>query len=78
MDKLEIIKLSGIQIKHIKPLEELKKIRQLDISNTMVKSLTPIEENYNLEVLVCYNTKIKQKKIDDFRNLHPDCQISYY
>ncbi len=78
MNKLEIIKLSGIQIKHIKPLEKLKTIRQLDISNTMVKSLTPIQDNYNLKILVCYNTKIKPKKIEEFKNRHPECQISYY
>jgi len=78
MNKLEIIKLSGIPIKDIKPLEDLEKIKQLDISNTQVKTLSPIEKLSNLEVLICYNTRIKDKKVEDFRELHPDCQIVYY
>lgn len=78
MDKLEVIKLSGIPIKDIKPLEDLVKIKQLDISNTQVKTLSPIEKLDNLELLICYNTRIKDKKVENFRELHPNCQIVYY
>jgi Leucine-rich repeat (LRR) protein len=78
MSKLEVIKMSGIQIKDIKPLGSLTGIKQLDISNTQVKSLSPIQSLSDLEMLVCYNTRIKDKVIDSFKELHPDCQIVYY
>ncbi len=78
MEQLKVLKLSGIQIRNLKPVEELSNIRQLDISNTRVRSLRPIEENYNLELLVCYNTRLNDRRVDNFKSIHPDCKVVFY
>ncbi len=75
--RIEVLNCSGTQIKGLDGLERLTALNDLDCSNTSVKKLDPVY-NLSLESLKCYNTRISSKRIDEFKQLNPDCDVSFY
>ncbi|MCA6075493.1 leucine-rich repeat domain-containing protein [Fulvivirga sedimenti] len=75
--RIEVLNCSGTQIKGLDGLERLSALNNLDCSNTSVKKLDPVY-NLGLEILNCYNTRISSKRIDEFKQLNPECDVSFY
>lgn len=69
---------SGTQIKDLKALEQIVGLEQLDCSNTNIKKLKSLENMTNLRLLKCFNTKLSEKKVEDFKGLHPQCEVVFY
>ncbi len=77
LHQLKKLNCAGTQIKKLDYLEKLQNLEYLDCSNTAVKKLDPLD-NLPLKTLTCYNTKITTREIQNFKIVHPDCQVVYY
>lgn len=77
MENLTALNCGGTQIKRLDPLRGLHQLESLDCSNTNVKRLDPVMY-LSLRTLKCYNTRIKRRRIDQFREHNPDCDVIYY
>ena len=75
--RLEYLDCSGTQIKRLDGLERLGLLEYLDCSNTLIKRLDPVTR-LALKTLKCYNTKISSRRIDEFKQLNPECDVSFY
>ena len=75
--KLENLNCSGTQIKSLRGLANLTRLEYLDCSNTSIKKLDEVN-SLSLRTLNCYNTRISSKRIDGFKQLNPECDVSYY
>ncbi len=75
---LEALNIAGTRVKKLKPLANLTSLRKLTINNTRVNKLTDIDELPNMEKLICYNTSIRKKKVDNYKEKHPDVKVIYY
>jgi Leucine-rich repeat (LRR) protein len=71
------VNCSGTQISRLDPLENLRQLKSLDCSNTNVKRLDPLI-GLSLESLKCYNTRINERRVEEFKQLNPECSVSYY
>ncbi|MCB0852305.1 MAG: leucine-rich repeat domain-containing protein [Bacteroidetes bacterium] len=76
--KLEEINCSGTQIHDLKPLQALTNLKQLDCSNTDVKKLDDLDELQGLNLVKCFNTKVSEKRIEKFKESHPNCEVVFY
>ena len=76
--ELETIKCSGTQVDDLRPLSALINLKRLECFNTDVKKLKPLKGLYQLEELHCYNTRVSGRRVDKFKNWHPDCKVVYY
>lgn len=76
----ELTKLdcSGTNIKRVKGLDMLKKLEYLNISNTRVWQLERLYDIRSLNTLVCYNTRVRGHKIEEFKQVFPDCSVTFY
>jgi len=74
---LKSLNIAGTRVSNLKDISELKNLRTLIINNTSIRTLKHIE-SIELKELKCYNTKIRSSKIEDFKALHPDCEVVYY
>lgn len=75
---LEDLNCSGTNIKKLKGITDLKNLSKLNISNTRVWQLDRLYDIRTLKSLVCYNTRIRSHKIEEFKGVFPDCQVTYY
>lgn len=75
---LKKLDCSGTQIKNIRDLRQLKSLRYLDISNTRVWQLHWLYEMPDFEVLICFNSRVKERKLDEFRSIFPECEVTFY
>ncbi len=71
------VNVSGTQIKRVDPLQSLWQLNYLDCSNTNVKRIDALL-GLSLQNLKCYNTRISDKRVEEFKQLNPDCSVSYY
>jgi len=78
LSKLEELYCSSTEVKRLDPLENMQTLRILDCSNTRVRNLNDIEELPNLESVRCYNTRINSNRIEDFKELNPECEVVFY
>ena len=77
LSQLKKLNCSGTQIKRLDALEKLEHLEYLDCSNTNASKLDPLN-NLQLKTLKCYNTKISNRTIENFKAVHPDCNVVYY
>lgn len=75
--ELERLNCSGTQIKNLVGLANLTQLQHLDCSNTAIKKLDEVS-SLSLQTLNCYNTRISSKRIESFKQLNPECDVSYY
>jgi Leucine-rich repeat (LRR) protein len=78
LTRLEELNCSGTGVKDLSPLAGLSSLRVLEFSNTKVRNLKAILGLDKLEVLRCYNNRISAKAIEEFRVLHPGCEVVFY
>ncbi len=74
---LKVLDISGTLVKRLKPLRDLENLNFLSASNCPVKSLYAIAK-LPLNKLKVFNTRISQKKINNYKNTHPHCQVEFY
>ena len=77
MENLTSFNCGGTQVKKLDPLRSLHQLESLDCSNTGVKKLDPVLY-LSLRTLKCYNTRINARRIDQFREHNPECEVVYY
>ncbi|PLX13374.1 MAG: hypothetical protein C0598_03860 [Marinilabiliales bacterium] len=77
LTQLRSLNIAGTKVSNLKDIQNLTNLRVLIINNTSIRNLKHIE-NINLEELKCYNTRLKSSKIEDYKALHPDCEVVYY
>ena len=68
---------SGTQIKRLRALDNLANLHVLDCSNTNVKRLDEVV-HLDLRVLKCYNTRVSSRRVEEFKQSNPDCNVIYY
>ncbi len=78
LNRLKMLDVSGTKVKSLKPLQKLTGIEQLIINNTRVKTLKYIMGFQHLKILKCYNTPLRTKKVDAFKNAHPETEVVFY
>ncbi|MFY0606597.1 MAG: leucine-rich repeat domain-containing protein [Cyclobacteriaceae bacterium] len=76
--KIEVLDASGTSIKNVKGLENLRKLKSLNISNTRVWQLDRLYDIRTLKSVTCYNTRLRSNKISEFKELMPNCEVTYY
>lgn len=77
LSKLKKLNCAGTQVRRLDHLERLSNLEYLDCSNTLVRKLDPLD-NLPIKTITCYNTKISSREIENFKIVHPDCQVVYY
>jgi Leucine-rich repeat (LRR) protein len=77
LSKLKKLNCAGTQVKRLDYLEHLSDLEYIDCSNTAVRKLDPLD-NLPLKTITCYNTKVSAREIENFKIVHPDCQVVYY
>jgi len=77
LTQLKSLNIAGTRVSNLKDISNLKNLKVLIINNTSIRTLKHID-NIDLDELKCYNTKLKSSKIEDFKALHPDCEVVYY
>lgn len=77
MQQLKKLDCSGTPLRRLNALEGLSGLMYLDCSNTLVRNLNPVA-NISLGVLKCYNTKVSSRKIAEFKQGNPECEVVYY
>ncbi|MBN2638409.1 MAG: hypothetical protein JXR65_04915 [Bacteroidales bacterium] len=76
--KLQVLNLSGTRVKDLKPLQYLTQLQNLIINNTRIRSLKYVMPLRKIRLLRCDHTSISQKRIDEFKQSHPQAQVIYY
>lgn len=72
------LNISGTQVTKLDALANCVKLEELSCYNTRVNSLKPLEGLKNIRLLRVYNTKLNERKIDKFKDLHPNTEVVYY
>ncbi|VXD11990.1 leucine-rich repeat domain-containing protein [Marinoscillum sp. 108] len=75
---LMTLNCSGTNVKKLKGLEALRQLEVLNISNTRVWQLDRLYDISGLKSLICYNTRIRSHKIDEFKGVFPNCEVTFY
>ena len=75
---LKTLNIGGTQVKKLKGIEKLKELESLTINNTKVKNLKPLGSLTKLKELKCFNISVKESKIEDYKNTHPQVEVIYY
>ncbi len=75
---LQELKINGTAVKRLDPLENQKQLQVLECSNTRVRNIQPIMDLHDLRIFKCFNTRINERKIEDFKRAHPECEVVYY
>lgn len=78
LPELRKLNISGTQVSKLNALMKSSNLEELDCFNTRISSLKPIEKLPNLEVLRVYNTKLNAKKVDKFKEFHPEAEVVFY
>lgn len=78
LDKLISLNIAGTRVRTLKYIQSLTNLEKLYINNTRIKSLKPILGLSKLTLLQCYNTSLKNSRVEEFRNLHPQTEVVYY
>jgi Leucine-rich repeat (LRR) protein len=78
LEDLEELSVAGTKVDKLKGLENLYMLRFLDVSSTQVKKLKRLDIINNLEQVVCYNTRINDRRLEKFKEEHPDCAVRWY
>lgn len=77
LTSLKKLNCAGTQVKSLSALEPLQNLESVDCSNTNVNRLDPITSP-RIKTLKCYNTKVTAKRVEEFKALHPDCNVIFY
>jgi len=77
LNGLKTLMLTGTNITILRGLETLSSLDKLDIGGTNVKSLKPVQ-GLNLKELICFNTRLKERAVDSFKKLNPECEVRFY
>ena len=77
MLQLKRLDCSGTRVRRLNGLETLLHLQYLDCSSTAVRNLAPLA-NISLKKLVCYNTRVSARKLEAFREGHPECEVVFY
>lgn len=75
---LKHLNISGTQITKLDPLESCTNIEELNCYNTRISSLKALEGLKNIKTLRAYNTKLSERKIEKFKELHPQAEVIFY
>ena len=75
--QLKRLDCSGTRVRRLNGLETLLHLQYLDCSSTAVRNLAPLA-NISLKKLVCYNTRVSARKLEAFREGHPECEVVFY
>lgn len=78
LGSLRKLTFSGTNVKDISPVQGLINLEELEFSKTRVRQINALAGLQKLQVLKCYNNKISVKRMDEFRNSHPDCEVIFY
>lgn len=76
--RLEELVCAGTQIKDLKPLESLFNLKRLDCSNTDIRKLSELDALEGLTMIKCFNTRMNERKVEEFRANHPNCEVIFY
>lgn len=72
--KLEYLEVYGSQVTDLSPLAECTSLKHLNISRMQVDDMTCLY-GLELERLRAVDTKIPKAQIQEYADLHPDCQM---
>ncbi|MDX2247269.1 MAG: leucine-rich repeat domain-containing protein [Bacteroidia bacterium] len=76
--KLEELICAGTQIKDLKALSSLYNLKRLDCSNTDIRKLTELDNLPGISVIKCFNTRLTDRKVEEFRINHTNCEVVFY
>ena len=78
LSHLQSLNISGTRVKSLKPLQHLTQLKELFINNTRIGTLKHINQLTQLKLLRCNNSSINQRKVQDFKHLHPNTKVIFY
>ncbi len=78
LNGLKYLDISGTRVSNLKPLRRLANLEVVFIDNTRVKNLKHINNLPKLKLLKCYNTPVRLKKVNEFKNSHPQVEVVFY
>ena len=81
LDRLHALRnlnCSGTGIKNLKGISELYDMENLNVSNTDIRKLDRLYKIKELKTLTCNNTKLRDKRVEEFRVLFPECEVTFY
>ena len=68
---------NGTQIKKLDPLKGCVQLDELDCSGTRIRKLDALNA-LDLKKLIIFNTRVSEKRVLEFRNKHPECEVVFY
>lgn len=72
---LESLWIQDTQVNCLEAVRNCRHLKWLNIAGTQVSDLSPLNRLSKLETLIVSGTPIDLRKLDDFRALHPNCQV---
>lgn len=72
---LKRICISNTAVSDLSPLTDLNNIEVVVFYNTAISSLLPIMNKKYLKRIRCHNTRISADEINQFKFLHPTCEV---
>ncbi len=78
LSQIKILDISGTEIKNLKELSNTIHLEKLIAYSTKVNNIKPLEDLPNLISLKIYNSKLSAKKIADFKEKNPKCEVDFY
>lgn len=78
MVQLSVLKFNGTQIKNLKYLEKLVNLTVLEFYNTKVGNISVLDGMKRLVTVRMFNTSVSEKRAEQFRQTHPDCEVVFY
>lgn len=78
MVQLSVLKFNGTQIKNLKYLEKLVNLTVLEFYNTKVGNISVLDGMKRLVSVRMFNTSVSEKRAEQFRQTHPDCEVVFY
>ncbi len=78
LSTLESLNCSGTGVKDLRPISGLQQLKNLEISNTKIRNISPLDYLTGLKELKCFNTSVSSKKIEQYRQSHPETEVLYY
>ncbi len=75
---LEQLNCSGSQIRNLKPLASNMRLKKLDCSSTDINNIRHLADSKSMMQLICYNTGLNERKVADFKESNPTCEVVFY
>lgn len=78
MPQVKILDISSTEIRSLKELSYVSNLQKLIAYGTKIYNIKPLEDLPDLILLKIYNSNVTSRRIQDFKDINPNCVVDYY